>query len=656
MNTNLNFENDNLLFKKLRKLTNILFQIGDCGINEYIKFPRICTIGGFSTGKSSVLDSILGLDFLPRGDGIVTRRPLEIKLNHINYGKSWAVFDEKITKKFTDFIEVRETIEELTDAVCMDYRRIKDKPIILNIYSQIYPDITFIDLPGINHIPIGYAPKNIELITHNIAERYIDDPLTIILCVISANSDIYTSEGLKIAKEIDTTGSRTLGILTKLDIMDAGTDAKKELLNQGVPLKLGYIGVKNRTKQDLVNKLSFSECLRKEKDFFKSHPVYKFLPSDHLGNDALINKITKLYFKMIGQDIQRIIKSINDKIKQAEEELYNLGSDKSTNDEGKITLLWNMIKEYCDLFRNILQGKYNNKLHFLDGEGGYKINMLYKKLLEEFAGDYKATGEYTDENLNYALTIHEGHSIPGFPSLNAFIYLLRPHLEKLKEPIEECFSNVFEYLEFLSTKILEKVFTKFPHFINDINDLVSSYLKEQRDKTKYLLDSIVDMEINYFFTNDYEYLNNFNIFISKNQTQINNFNMSNSIQGSNDSKQIINEIKPQIQMSNKKIFIKEIRNRIDAYFKLIVRNLRESIPKIIGKFLVNEIKDNIQIKLYNKLYNLRQLTDSFIETEDTSERKKELNEMIKILKNVLKEIRGDPFFKGDIDINDSNFS
>ena len=120
-----------------------------------------------------------------------------------------------------------------------------------------------------------------------------------------------------------------------------------------------------------------SECLRKEKEFFKSHPVYKFLPSDHLGNDALINKITKLYFKMIGQDIQRIIKSINDKIKQAEEELYNLGSDKSANDEGKITLLWNMIKEYCTLFRNILEGKYNNKLHFLDGEGGFKINMLY---------------------------------------------------------------------------------------------------------------------------------------------------------------------------------------------------------------------------------------------------------------------------------------
>ena len=655
MNKDSKIENDNILFKKLRKLINILFQLGDCGINEYIKFPRICAIGSPWTGKSSVLQSILGLDFLPCGDGIVTRRPIEIKLNHTNYGEPWAVFEERVTKKFTDFNKVRETIETLTDEVCRDWRYIVDRPIILNVYSQIYPDITFVDLPGINHIPIGYSPKNSEMIPHYIARRYTEDPLTIILCVIAANSDIYTSDGLRVAKEIDTTGSRTIGVLTKLDIMDAGTDARKELLNQGVPLKLGYVGVKNRKKQDLINKLSLSETLKKEKEFFESQKAYKCVPSDHLGTDALIHKLTKLYFKMISQDIQRIIKSINDKIKQAEEELHSLGSDLSTNDEGKMTLLWNMIKEYCDLFRNILHGKYNNKLQFLEGEGGYKINILYKKLLEEYTGDYMATAEYTDDYINYALTVHEGDSMPGFPSLHAFIYLLRPHLEKLKEPIEECFSDVFEYLEFLSKKILEKVFTKFPQAINDINDLISNYLIEEKDKAKYLLDSIVDMEINYFFTNDYEYLNNFSTFTSKSQNQINNANMSNNIQGLNDKKQI-NDIKPQMQMSNKKIFIKEIRNRIDAYFKITVRHLRESVPKVIGKFLVKEIKDNLQVKLYSKLYNYRQVTDSLIENENSSERKKELNEMIKILKNVLKEIKREPYFNIDVDINNDNFS
>lgn len=660
MNKDSKDEKDNILFKELRKLINILFQLGEYGINEYIKFPRICSIGNIYSGKSSVLDSILGLDIVPCGEGIVTRRPIEIKLNHIDYGEPWAVFEEKKTKKFTDFFQVRETIEELTDEVCRDYRNICDRPIILNIYSQIYPDITFVDLPGIKNIPLGYVPKNSELITHNIVRRYIEDPSTIILCVIAANSDICTSQGLRKSKEIDETGSRTLGIITKIDIMDNGTDAKEILLNQVVPLKLGYMGVKNRTKKDRINKLPMREFLKTEKDFFKSHPIYKNLPSEYLGNEALINKLTKLYFRMISPNIQKIIKSVNDKIKQAEEELHNLGPDLSTESGGKIALLQNLIKEYSDLFRNILEGKYNDKMHFLDGEGGYKIKMLYKKLLEEFTGDYKATAEYSDENIIYALTVHEGHSMPGFPSLDAFIFLLRPHLEKLKEPIEDCFSNVFEYLEFLSQKILEKVFTKFPSAISDISNLVSSYLKEEKNKTKYLLDSFVEMEINYFFTNDLEYLNNFNTFKLKNQNQINDINMSNNNKGPNEknSKQNINEIKPQRQMNNKNIFIKEIRNRIDAYFNIIVRNLRESIPKIIGKFLVNEIKDNIQIKLYYKLYNSKLEEDSFNETENVSERKKELNEIIKKLKNALKEIKRDPYFISDININinDNNCS
>ena len=86
MSKNLEKENNNILFKKLLKLINFLCQLNDCGINDYIKFPRICFIGSINAGKSSVLESILGLDFVPRGVGVVTRRPLEIRLCHNNYG------------------------------------------------------------------------------------------------------------------------------------------------------------------------------------------------------------------------------------------------------------------------------------------------------------------------------------------------------------------------------------------------------------------------------------------------------------------------------------------------------------------------------------------------------------------------------------------
>ena len=654
-------DKDNVLFKKLRKLINLIDQLRDCGVNEYIKLPRICSLGTQSSGKSSVLESIVGLDFLPRGDGVVTRRPLELRLNHINSGEPWAIFEERKGTKFTDFIKVRETIEALTDEICKTNKNIVDKPIVLNVYSQTCPDLTLVDLPGVTRVPIGDQPKNIEQITKDMARRYAEDPLTIILCVIAANSDIATSDGLMLAKEIDVTGSRTLGVLTKLDIMDAGTDARRALLNEEIPLKLGYVGVKNRSKQDLINKLSMAETSKKEREFFKSHPVYKNIPAGHLGTDVLINKLTKIYFRIIRENLPRIIKAINDRVKSAEEELQSLGQPMPTDDAGKMSMLWNMINEYCDIFRNVLQGKYNNKrLSFLDGEGGFKIKILYKKLLENFTGDYKATKGYTDENINYALTIHEGDSIPGFPSVDAFIYLLRPQLEKLRDPIEECFQSVFQYLDFLSGKILEKTFTRFPQAINDMTDLVTNYLIEERDKTKYLIDSVVDMEINYLFTNDYEYLNNFTTFIPKSQRPVNTNNNQpgQQGQGGQGAGNNNNEIRPQPPIDAKSIFIKEIRNRIEAYFKLIVRNLRDSIPKIMGNYLIKEIEENMQLKLYNKLYNAREMTDLLSEPESVAERRKELNDMIKVMRNAQKIIRRDPDLMTvmQININDEDIT
>ena len=134
------------------------------GVQKFVRLPRIAVLGGQSAGKSSVLESIVGLDFLPRGDGLVTRRPLELRLNHQHEGiKPWAEFSvEKRGVKFTNFREVRDTIIELTDKVCGQTTNIVDEPIVLNVYSHTCPDLTLVDLPGITLIPIPGQPENIE--------------------------------------------------------------------------------------------------------------------------------------------------------------------------------------------------------------------------------------------------------------------------------------------------------------------------------------------------------------------------------------------------------------------------------------------------------------------------------------------------------------
>ena len=323
MNQNTSEDSENLFFKKLLPLTKLIEQLGDID-KENVKLPKICVLGNYSSGKSSILESLIDLDIIPRGDGRVTRRPLELNFNHIYSGQDYAIFDEKKDIKFTDFKKLKETIEQLTNDVTINNTKISTKPIILNIYSQTYPDLTLIDLPGLERIDIGFCPKNIEQIGHIIAQKYIQDPLTIILCVIPANSDIFTSDALRMAKEIDDSGERTIGVLTKLDIMDQGTDVRKDLLNERIPLKLGYIGIKNRSKQDLVNNISMKETKLNEKEFFKTHPKYNDLSSELLGIDALINKLIKLYLKMVKDNCPMIVDVINEKKKKVEKELDDL--------------------------------------------------------------------------------------------------------------------------------------------------------------------------------------------------------------------------------------------------------------------------------------------------------------------------------------------
>lgn len=121
--------------------------------------------------------------------------------------------------------------------------------------------MTIIDLPGITRIDVK-GQKDIEKITTEMAKRYCEDPATIILCVIPANQDLSTSDGLKLAREWDKKGERTIGVITKIDIMDKGTSAKKMLLNEEIHLRLGYIGIVNRAQEDIKNKVPVEVSLK----------------------------------------------------------------------------------------------------------------------------------------------------------------------------------------------------------------------------------------------------------------------------------------------------------------------------------------------------------------------------------------------------------
>lgn len=78
--------------------------------------------------------------------------------------------------------------------------------------------------------------------------------------------------------------------------------------------------------------------------------------------------------------------------------------------------------------------------------GGARIKMGFYKLYAELE-QVKATQEYTDMMIERAIAMHEGDSIPGFPSVDVFYYLVQPQLEKLREPAIDCLNDVYTQLE-----------------------------------------------------------------------------------------------------------------------------------------------------------------------------------------------------------------
>ena len=130
--------------------------------------------------------------------------------------------------------------------------------------------------------------------THSISRSHI----SVILAVSAANVDLANSDSLKLARSVDPQGRRTIGILTKLDLMDAGTHALDVLTGRVYPLKLGFIGVVNRSQRDIDADKCMSDALESETEFFKSHPQYRNIAlkngTKHLAKT--LNQVRALLF------------------------------------------------------------------------------------------------------------------------------------------------------------------------------------------------------------------------------------------------------------------------------------------------------------------------------------------------------------------------
>ena len=248
---------------------------------------------------------------LPRGTGIVTRRPLILQLinrtppaspqtNGVNGAletsdkesnvDEWGEFLHIPGQKFFDFNKIRDEIVKETDSKTGRNAGISPAPINLRIYSPNVLTLTLVDLPGLTKVPVGDQPRDIEKQIKEMVLKQIQKPNAIILAVTAANTDLANSDGLKLAREVDPEGQRTIGVLTKVDLMDEGTDVVDILAGRIIPLRLGYVPVVNRGQRDIANNKTISFALENERNFFDNHRAYKNKAS-YCGTPYLARKL-----------------------------------------------------------------------------------------------------------------------------------------------------------------------------------------------------------------------------------------------------------------------------------------------------------------------------------------------------------------------------
>ncbi|KAF6327211.1 dynamin 1 [Rhinolophus ferrumequinum] len=442
------------------------------GQNADLDLPQIAVVGGQSAGKSSVLENFVGRDFLPRGSGIVTRRPLVLQL--VNATTEYAEFLHCKGKKFTDFEEVRLEIEAETDRVTGTNKGISPVPINLRVYSPHVLNLTLVDLPGMTKVPVGDQPADIEFQIRDMLMQFVTKENCLILAVSPANSDLANSDALKIAKEVDPQGQRTIGVITKLDLMDEGTDARDVLENKLLPLRRGYIGVVNRSQKDIDGKKDITAALAAERKFFLSHPSYRHL-ADRMGTPYLQKVLNQQLTNHIRDTLPGLRNKLQSQLLSIEKEVDEYKNFRPDDPARKTKALLQMVQQFAVDFEKRIEGS-GDQIDTYELSGGARINRIFH---ERFPFELVKM-EFDEKELRREIS----YAIKNIHGIRTGLFT--PDL-------------AFE-------ATVKKQLQQYPRLREEMERIVTTHIREREGRTKEQVMLLIDIELAYMNTNHEDFI------------------------------------------------------------------------------------------------------------------------------------------------------
>ncbi|KAI3890987.1 hypothetical protein MKW98_007292 [Papaver atlanticum] len=597
------------LVNRIQRACTVLGDHGGEGMSLWEALPSVAVVGGQSSGKSSVLESIVGRDFLPRGSGIVTRRPLVLQLHKLDKGQTeYAEFLHAPRKKFTDFAAVRREISDETDRITGKSKQISNIPIHLSIYSPNVVNLTLIDLPGMTKVAVEGQHESIVEDIDNMVRSYVEKPNCIILAISPANQDIATSDAIKLAKQVDPSGERTFGVLTKLDLMDKGTNALDVLEGRSLRLQHPWVGIVNRSQADINKNVDMVAARRREQEYFESSPDYGHL-ANKMGSEYLAKLLSKHLEVVIRQRIPSIIALINKTIDELESELDRLGRPIGVDAGAQLYTILEMCRAFDRVFREHLDG---------GRAGGDRIYLVFDNQLPAALKKLPFDRHLSLQNVRKVVSEADGYQPHLIAPEQGYRRLIDGSLSFFKGPAEASVDAVHFVLKELVRKSIAETqeLKRFPTLQSDIAAAANEALERFRDDSRKTVLRLVEMESSYLTV---EFFRKLPMEPEKGGPTPNTAPTSDRYSENH---------------------LRRIGSNVSAYIGMVCDTLKHSIPKAVVYCQVREAKRSLLNYFYTQIgkREKKQLGAMLDEDPQLMEKREGIAKKLKLYKSARDEI------------------
>ncbi|OLN97026.1 Interferon-induced GTP-binding protein Mx2 [Colletotrichum chlorophyti] len=387
------------------------------GISDLIDLPQLVVCGDQSVGKSSVLEGITGIPF-PRKDGLCTRFPTEIILRHssapfkanatIRPHNSREASSQKVLQKYQhemqeDLSDLPVVIEQVSRLIGVrGFSNFADAPAFasdalrIEVTGSIGMQLSVVDLPGLITVSNEEQSETDVEAVHNMVRDYLANSRTIILAVVQASNDVANQGIVRIAREYDADGRRTVGIITKPDLINDGAEAKVALIAKNldsIKLKLGFFLLKNPSPSDLKAGRGVRRS-QLEMAYF-STPTWKAenLDMSRVGVDKLRIFLQDLLDTHIETELPKVRDEIKRLLADKEEQLKAMGPERRKASDVRL-FMTEISMRFYQLCQAALQGNYDQtEGHFFSERDICRLRATVHKRNSRFSDDVRTKGE-----------------------------------------------------------------------------------------------------------------------------------------------------------------------------------------------------------------------------------------------------------------------